>query len=133
MKFWTSENGPPPARKRKQVTSELDKHEEYLKLKAMLFSGRMRPNEMAGIYMGPDDAKKLGYKWPWRTATDSLRRLVRSMHLEADYEVTKYETDQSGVWFVGIKYNPPLVKSAQAHEVPVAQAKRAPGRPRKTA
>lgn len=134
MKFWkSSDPSPAPQRKRKNITSELDKHEEYQKLRAVILSGRMRQGEQAGIYLGPDDAVALGYKWPWRTATDSIRRLVKSMGLEADYTVVKYETATPGVWFIRVTYNPPMVKSAQPHAEQPSSQKRAPGRPRKTA
>lgn len=135
MKFWkSSDPTPAPQRKRKNIVSELDRHEEYQKLKQLVLSGRMRQGESAGILLGPEDAKQLGYKWPERTATDSLRKLIKSMGLEADYTVFKYETDTApGVYFVRVTYNPPMVKSAQPHVEAPAEPKRAPGRPRRTA
>jgi hypothetical protein len=87
--------------------------------------------QSAIITMGPDDAKKLGYKWPWRTVVDSLRRMVKSMNLEADYNIRKYETATPGVWAIVATYEPPVVK-ATPHQVATAPARR-PGRPRKTA
>ncbi len=131
MEFWLSDTKPVPERKRKQITSELEAHDEYLKIKNVILSGRMRPMQSAIITMGPEDAKKLGYKWPWRTAVDSLRRLVKSMGLEADYAVKKYETSTPGVWAIVATYEPPITK-AQPHQVAAAPARR-PGRPRKTA
>lgn len=134
MKFWkSSDPSPAPQRKRKNITSELDKHEEYQKLRAVILSGRMRQGEQAGILMGPDDAEQLGYKWPWRTATDSLRRLIKSIGLESDYTVVKYETDVKSVWFIRVTYNPPMVKTAQPHVEQEHTQRRTPGRPRKTA
>lgn len=134
MKFWKSTDPTPaPQRKRKNIVSELDKHEEFQKLKAIIRSGRMRQGEAVGIFLGPEDAKTLGYKWPERTATDALRKLIKSMGLESDFSVFKYETDISGIYFVRVTYNPPMVKSAQPHAEQPATLKRAPGRPRKTA
>jgi len=126
--------GPAPSRKRKNVTNELDKHTEYQQLKAVLLNGRLRPHEMAYITMGPDDAKILGYKWPWRAATDQLRRLIKQMRLEKDYRVVKYETYSAGTWCVRLSYEPPPVKTATsgAQEVPAA-ARSQRGRPRKIA
>lgn len=131
MEFWLSDAKPAPERKRKQITSALEEHEEYLKIKSVILGGRMRPMQSAIITMGPDDAKKLGYKWPWRTTVDSLRRLVKSMGLEKDFSIRKYETSNSGTWAIVATYEPPMVKTAQPHEV--APAIRRPGRPRRTA
>lgn len=110
MEFWISDSKPAPERKRKQITSALEAHDEYLKMKNVILSGRMKPLQSAVITMGPDDAKKLGYKWPWRTAVDSLRRLIRSMGLETDYTLRKYETQTSGVWAIVATYEPPMAK-----------------------
>lgn len=125
--------GPAPARKRKQVTNELDRHDEYLQLKAVLMHGRLKPHETAYILMGPDDAKALGYKWPWRSATDSLRRLIRSMGLERDYRVVKYETDTPGTWCIRLSYEPPMSKTQVSGAVQTPAAAKTRGRPRKTA
>ncbi len=112
MEFWMSGTKPAPERKRKQITSALEAHEEYLKLKGAIIGGRMRAMQSALITMGPEDAKALGYKWPWRTAVDSLRRLVKSMGLEADYTIRKYETATPGVWCIMATYEPPMAKAA---------------------
>jgi hypothetical protein len=130
MEFWTSNEKPAPARKRKHVSSALEAHEEYLKLKAVILGGRMRPMQSAVITMGPDDAKSLGYKWPWRTAVDSLRRLIKSIGMETDYTVRKYETDTPGVWCIMATYEPPMARTAQPR---TEQPHRVSGRPRKTA
>jgi hypothetical protein len=132
MEFWMSDAKPAPERKRKQITSELEAHDEYLKIKNVILSGRMRPMQSAIITMGPDDAKKLGYKWPWRTVVDNLRRLVKSMNLEADYQIRKYETATPGTWAIVATYEPPMTK-AQPREVSHTEEKRRPGRPRKMA
>lgn len=133
MKFWRSSEAPAPPRKRKQITNALEEHAEYSQIKAVITHGRMRQNEEAYITMGPSDAEKLGYKWPWRAAVDSLRRYVKSMGLEADYVVSKYETDTPGVWAIRVRYEPPIVQGAMPHAEQVSSRKRAVGRPRKTA
>lgn len=132
MEFWLSTEKPVPLRKRKQVTSALEAHEEYLKMRAVIMSGRMRPQQSAIMVMGPNDAKELNYKWPWRTATESLKRLIRSMGLEVDYTVRKYQTSPPGMWAIQVTYEPPIT-NAQPHAEPVRTEKRKPGRPRKTA
>lgn len=133
MKFWMNTQAPAPTRKRKQITNALEEHAEYSQLKAVITHGRMKPFQEAYITMGPDDASKVGYKWPWRSAVDSLRRYVKSMGLQTDYTVTKYETDTPGVWAVRVRYEPPMVKGAVPHAETTAVQKRSPGRPRKTA
>lgn len=132
MEFWMSDAKPVPERKRKQITNELEAHDEYLKIKNVILSGRMRPMQSAIITMGPEDVKKFGYKWPWRTAVDNLRRLVKSMGAETEFSVRKYETATPGVWAIVATYEPPMVKSAQPREVAPSE-KRHPGRPRKSA
>lgn len=101
MEFYlTTAERPAPQRKRKQVVNALEEHQEYLQLRAAVLSGRMKPYQSAIIKMGPTDAKALDYKFPWRAAVDSMRRLLKSMNLEADYEVRKYETADPGIWAV---------------------------------
>jgi hypothetical protein len=133
MEFWISDadgNGKPkPERKRKNVVNALESHEEYLKMKNVILSGRMKPMQSAVITMGPADSKQLGYKWPWRTAVDSLRRLVKSMGLQSDYTIRKYETSTSGVWAILATYEPPMTAAQPRSEAPRQPA----ARPRKRA
>jgi len=132
MEFWMSDAKPAPARKRKEITSALEEHDEYLKLKNVILSGRMRPKQSAIITMGPKDAEALGYKWPWRTAVDSLRRIVKSMNLQVDFEIRKYETDTPGVWAIVATYDPPMATPRTAQQAGQdVQVRR--GRPRRTA
>lgn len=123
MEFWMSDSKPAPQRKRKNVVSALESYEEYLKLKHVVLSGRMKQMQSAIITLGPDDCKRLGYKWPWRTAADSLRRLVKSMGLERDYVIHKYESDTPGVWCVMVTYDPPPAAAPHA-EAPRQSAAR---------
>lgn len=134
MEFYLTDgsNGakPVPERKRKLVTNALEEHEEYLKMKNVILSGRMKPLQTAVIKMGPTDAEKLGYKWPWRTAVDSLRRLVKSMGMEADYTIRKYETSTPGVWAILATYEPPIAATGRPE---ATQHAAAPRRSRRTA
>ena len=132
MEFWLSTDRPAPERKRKNVTNALESHEAYLKLKNMVLSGRMRPMQSAILTMGPDDAKALDYKWPWRSAVDSMRRLLKSMHMESEYVLRKWETNSPGIWAVQVTYEPPMT-AAQPHAEPARQSNLRRGRPRKTA
>lgn len=96
-----------PRAKRKRKVTPLDKHEAYLQLRHMILEGRMKPYQQIGLFLGPEDQKSLDMKWPWRTAADRLRALVREIGAEADYHIKKFETDTPGVWFVRVTYNPP--------------------------
>lgn len=116
MEFWMSDSKPAPERKRKNVTSALEAHDEYLKIKNVILSGRMKPMQSAIITMGPEDVKQLGYKWPWRTAVDGLRRLIKSMGLEADYSVRKYECSTPGIWAIVATYEPPIASPRNAQQ-----------------
>lgn len=129
--FLTTAERQAPPRKRKQVANALESIEEYMQLRAAVLSGRMRPMQSAVVTMGPEEIKKLNYKFPWRAAVDSMRRLIKASGLEADYVVRKYETSTPGVWAVQVTYDPPRVKSEQPHQVAAAESRK--GRPRKTA
>jgi hypothetical protein len=127
MEFYLSDDTRPiPERKRKQITSALEGLPEYTQIKNLILNGRLRHGETAVITLGPADAKKLGFKWPWRTAVDGLRRVVRSTGREADFIIRKYETSTAGVWAIVATYEPPITKA-----VPHAEPIRRPGRPRK--
>jgi hypothetical protein len=123
MEFYlTSADRPAPPRKRKQVSNALEELEEYLQLKAAILHGRMRPMQAAVLTMGPEEVKKLEYKFPWRAAVDSLRRMLRTNGLEADYVVRKYQhPSQEGTWVVTVTYDPPRVKTAVPHAEPVQE------------
>ncbi len=108
MKFFA---GKPPRRKGKPKANPLERHEDYLKLKAMIANGRMKPQESAGILLDAADRQKLDLKYPARAAADSLRRFVRGLGLASDYHVVKYETDTPGVWAVTVTYAPPMTVS----------------------
>jgi hypothetical protein len=99
-------NGPSPKRKGKPKPNVLDKHEDYVTIKNLIMQGKMLPYQQIGLFFGPDDCRMLGLKWPWRTAADRLRRLIRVLRLDGEYRVAKYETDTPGVWFVRVTRQP---------------------------
>jgi hypothetical protein len=105
MKFY---KGPAPRRKSKPKPNVFDRIDAFLQLKAFISSGKAKPQEQAGITLDQYDGRKLGLKFPARAAADSLRRFVRSLGLEADYHVLKYETNEPGVWWIGVTYEPPF-------------------------
>lgn len=107
MKLWKSGEGPEPKRKSKPKPNVLDRYDEFLKLKSFILSGKAKPFESAGLYFDQADAHKLGLKFPWRAAAEALRRIIKDANLQSDYEVVKFETNQPGVWFVRVTYEPP--------------------------
>lgn len=125
MKFWLSSEAPPPQRKRKDVVNALEQHQEYLQLKSVVAHGRMRPMQTAVITLGPNDAKSLDMKYPWRAITDNMRRYIKSMNLESEYSVRKFETAEKGVWAVTVTYEPPIVNAQPRPETPAGQKRRA--------
>jgi hypothetical protein len=97
-----------PRRKRKPKETPLEGYEPYQKLRLMVMNGKMKPFQEVGILLDQSDAKQLDMKWPWRTVADRLRRTVRELGQESEYQIVKYETDTPGVWFVKVRYEPPV-------------------------
>jgi len=108
MKLHTPKDGPAPRRKAKPKPNPLDHLPEYQALVSSIVNGKMKPHEVWGVYLDGADAERPGLKAPWRTVTDRLRSLIRSLHLESDYSVNKYTTSTPGVWFVQVHYDPPM-------------------------
>jgi hypothetical protein len=105
-----------PKRKSKPKDNPWDRHADFVALKAAVSNGRMKPLERLGMAVEEyGDGKKMGQKFPARSATDSLRRFIRSLNLQADYHVEKYETNTPGVWMVTVTYEPPIAAGKKAH------------------
>jgi len=121
MKF-VGPGGKVPERKKKEILSKLEQVEDYLALRQAVLGGRMKPMQEACILFGPEDAKRLNYKYPARVASDGLKRMLRSAGLNVDYSVVKYETDTPGIWCVKVRYEPPI-----ATGVPKTEKKRGRG------
>lgn len=100
-------SGEAPKRKSKPKPNPLDREDAYLRLKASIANGKMKPLEVTGIMIDQKDGARLGLKFPARTATDQLRRFVKALGLEAEYHIVKYETDTPGLWAVTVTYEPP--------------------------
>jgi hypothetical protein len=101
-------NSPKPRRKRKPKASPLDNYEPYQKLRHMILNGKFLPFQEAGVLLDQKDAAALDEKHPWRTVAERLRKLVKELGLESEYEIKKYETDTAGLWIVMVRYTPPL-------------------------
>lgn len=102
--------GKAPKRKSKPKPNPLERMDDYVKLRALIANGKMKPQEIAGLIIDASDGMKLHLKYPARTATDQLRRFIKELGLEADYHVLKYETDTPGTWAVTVLYEPPAGK-----------------------
>ena len=100
MKLWT---GKPPLRKARPKPSPLDRLDAYVQLKALISHSKIKPHEEVGIFIDDADAKRLGLKYPARTAADGLRRFVKDLGLESEYQIVKYETRDPGVWSVNVR------------------------------
>lgn len=107
MKLWT---GKAPLRKARPKPNPLDNLDAYVQLKTLISHGKIRPNEEVGIFIDNADAKRLGLKFPARTAADGLRRFVRELGLASEYQVVKYETRDPGVWSVNVRNTTPNTK-----------------------
>ncbi len=102
-------DGQPPRRKSKPKQNVLDRDQAFLNLKALISNAKFKPQEAYGLYVNPEDGKRLGLKNPSRTIAESLRRFIKDNGLERDYTVVQYETRTPGQWFVQVSYEPPLL------------------------
>jgi hypothetical protein len=125
MPIFSSKEQPVPRRKSKPKPNPWDRDADFTALKSAISSGRMKPLEQVWIYV--DNAamqKKMGLKFPARTATDSMRRFIRSLGLESDYYVRKDETNTPGQTMVVVTYAPPMAGMPKKLTSRVAQVYR---------
>jgi hypothetical protein len=92
--------GKPPKRKGKPKPNLIDNMDAFLQLKSIILNDKMNPHQELALFFGPQEVKELNQKFPWRVAVDRLRRLIKSVGLESEYRIRKYETDTRGVWAV---------------------------------
>ena len=98
--------GSKPQWKGKPKTSPLDADADFLKLRAKILSGTMKPFEEAGLYVDPSDGERLRTRHPARLVRDHLRRLLKDASLEASFDLTCRQTAEPGVWGVWVTYVP---------------------------
>lgn len=99
--------GKAPEWQGKPKASPLDADADYLKLRAKILSGTMKPFEQAGLYINTtEDGKRLGTKDPARLVRDHLRRTLKGTNLEPDFDITCRKTAEPGVWGVWVTYEP---------------------------
>jgi hypothetical protein len=101
--------GKPPKRKGKPKPNPIDNMDAFLQLKSIILNDKMNPHQELALFFGPQEVKELNQKFPWRVAVDRLRRLIKSVGLESEYRIRKYETDTRGVWAVLVQRTPPMV------------------------
>jgi hypothetical protein len=101
--------GKPPKRKGKPKPNPIDNMDAFLQLKSIILNDKMNPQQELALFFGPQEVKELNQKFPWRVAVDRLRRLIKSVGLESEYRIRKYETDTRGVWAVLVQRTPPMV------------------------
>jgi hypothetical protein len=116
--------GKKPQWKSKPKTSPLDSDADFLKLKAKILSGKMKPFEEAGLLIDDSDGKRLGTKNPARLVRDRLRRILEETNLAADFDITCRLTAEPGVWGVWITYAPRAKGTAQDRVDEASQAGR---------
>jgi hypothetical protein len=89
----------PPRRKRKHYSNPVTDHPAF----AQLLKAMRKDTARAGLTFGPDDARALGVKFPWRVAADALRKVIRDERLP--YFSSKYQTEDGG-WAVQVVRRP---------------------------
>lgn len=120
-----------PSRKRKARTNPVVDDPTFVQFVKAMRDGVPQ----AALIFTPEDAERfLAHKpkieFPWRVATDTIRRLVAAEHLS--YKVGKYKTDAGG-WAVTIRKEegpPQKVKAAttsaqKRDQIPTEEGRRA--------
>lgn len=104
MKF---QIGVMPKWRGKPKVSPLDSDVEFQKLCSVITNNTLKPMQYAGVFVNEsNDAKRLGTKNPARLVRDHLRRFLKELKLEADYQIIARQTAEPGVWAVGVILEP---------------------------
>lgn len=84
---------------------------EWLQFRAMILSGKMRPQEQIAFKILPELKKVTGIDQPWRVARERLRKMLKESGLASDYRVYMYipEPDQPDYRVIVVTYEPPVV------------------------
>jgi hypothetical protein len=96
-----------PKRKPKPKPNQLDYAQPFLELKSLILNNKIGPFEEKSMMFDPADAKQLEMKAPWRVAADKIKKLVRSINMESEYYIRKYETSP-GSWALIVRRVPPM-------------------------
>jgi hypothetical protein len=96
-----------PKRKPKPKPNQLDYAQPFLELKSLILNNKIGPFEEKSMMFDPADAKQLEMKAPWRVAADKIKKLVRSINMESEYYIRKYET-APGSWVLLVRRVPPM-------------------------
>jgi hypothetical protein len=111
MAIYSSKEHPVPRRKSKPKPNPWENDADFMALKAAIANGKMKPQEQLWMYIDePAAQKKMGLKFPARTANDTMNRFIKSLGLASDYYSEKYGTNIPGQMILAITYDPPRSK-----------------------
>ena len=118
MQFGFGSKNDRPKQAGRRSKDVLDVHQDWLSLRAKVFSSTMKPQEDAWIVFTPEDAKRINRKNIGRIARDKMKTLLADAHLESDYVVELYKTNQptENSWCLSVSYEPPNVGRVPARK-----------------
>lgn len=110
--IWTPKDGPLPKRKGKKHADPMERVPEWHQFRAMLLSGKMKPQEQIAFKFLPELKKTTGVTQPWRIGRLRLKEMLKDAGLDSDYSLNMYipEPDQPDYRVLVVTYEPPLVK-----------------------
>lgn len=125
MKLITQEQGI-PKRKHRDRKARISLNPDVAGLLAYVLHGKLRPQEAVALLLSKKDTLSSGYKYPWRAASDYIKKQIKAAGLEADYRVAKFEAE-TGDWVVRVSHEPVITtapptprvlgqKNAQKHK-----------------
>ena len=101
-------HGAPPKWKSKPKASPLDTDVDFLSLCNDILRGKIGEFEQRTLMVHEEtDGKRLNTKHPARLVADHLRKMMRAANLEAEYTITRRQTDTPGEWGVMVTHEPP--------------------------
>jgi hypothetical protein len=98
-----------PKFKSKPKPSPVDDIPEYAELLSLIIHGKLTEREYAGLIVSDKDRALEGVKNPGCLIRDNLRKFLRKRNLQSDYRIICRQTDQPGLWYVGVVYESPMV------------------------
>lgn len=115
--LWTPKDGPPPKRAGKKHEDPMERVPEWHQFRALLLSGKMKPQEQVGFRITSEMKKATGVDQPWRVARGRLRNILKECGLTSDFRVQMFQPDPENnpdYHFIMVTYEPPIV-AAKKH------------------